>query len=386
MNICSKRKPYRGFSFLSVVSAILRLNKYKKTKELSVKLKSTILLLGMIVFLIGCGGQQGDTGAEVAVPVSVQEIKKKPIEEFLTATGTVKAIKEATLKSETSGLYRLATNPKTGKPYGLGDFVPQGAVIIYLDNPELESSIMIESKKLELEVSKQELEKQKSLYEKGGATYRDLKNAEKSYMNAQYSYENAKIQLAKLKIVAPFGGVIVDLPYFTSGVKVDAGQTMVKMMNYRRLYMEVNLPGKWLGQVKENQPVRVMNYTMPEDTLPGRISQVSPALDSDTRSFKSTILVENPDWKLRPGMFAKAEIVIARKDSAIVIPKDVILVKRRGKTVFVAEKGAALERVISTGLENPDEVEVTDGLKENERLVIKGFETLRHRSKVKIIR
>ncbi len=350
------------------------------------RLKSLILLLGMVLLIIGCESQQNDTGAEVAVPVSVEEIKKKPIEEFLTATGTVNAIKEATMKSETSGFYRLATNPKTGRPYRLGDFVHKDSVIIYLDNPELESSIMIESKKLELEVSRQEWEKQKSLYEKGGATYRDLKNAEKSYMNAQYSYENAKIQLKKLKITAPFDGVIVDLPYYTPGVKVDANQTMVKLMNYRQLYMEVNLPGKYLGEVKVNQPVRVMNYTMPDDTLKGYVSQVSPALDSDTRSFKSTILVENPEWKLRPGMFAKAEIVIARKDSAIVIPKDIILVKRRGKTVFVAEKGAAIERKISTGLENPTEVEVTSGLKENERLIIKGFETLRHRSKVKIIR
>ena len=350
------------------------------------KLKSLLIFLGAMILIISCGGQQTESGLDVAVPVSVQEIKKKPIEQFLTATGTVNAIKQATLRSETAGYYRLAINSKSGKPYALGDFVKKGDVIIYLDNPELESQIMIEAKALELEVSKQEWEKQKSLYEKGGATYRDLKNAEKSYMNAQYSYENAKLQLAKLRITAPFDGVIVDLPYYTPGVKIDAGQVMVKLMNYQQLYMELNLPGKWLGKVKVGQPVRVMNYTMPEDTLLGKVSQVSPALDADTRSFKSSILINNPEWKLRPGMFAKAEIIIAKKDSAIVIPKDIILAQRRGKTVFVAEKGIARMRVISTGLENPQEVEVISGLKENERLIIKGFETLRDRSKIKIIR
>jgi len=85
-------------------------------------------------------------------------------------------------------------------------------------------------------------------------------------------------------------------------------------------------------------------------------------------------------------MFVKAEIVVAAKDSAIVIPKDIILSKRRGKTVYIVEKGAAQERAISTGLENPEFVEVTTGLKKDERLVVKGFEMLRHRSKVKIIR
>lgn len=344
-----------------------------------------LLLVGILV-LAGCGGQQGDTGVEIAAPVSVEEIKYKPIEEFFTSTGTVKAILEATLKSETSGFYRLAMNPKTKQPFALGDVVEKGQVIIYLDNPELESSIMIESRLLELEVSQQELEKQKSLYEKGGATYRELKNAEKNYMNAQYNYENAKIQLEKLKISAPFDGVIVDLPYYTPRTKNDAGLRMVQIMNYSNLYLDVNLPAKSLGEIRVDQPVRVMNYSLPDDTLLGKITQVSPALDPDTRSFKSSIVIDNPDWRLRPGMFTKAEIIVASKDSAIVIPKDIILAKRRGKTVFIVDKGAAEERVISTGLENPEFVEVTNGLKLNDRLVVKGFETLRHRSKVRIVR
>lgn len=344
-----------------------------------------LLLIGLIL-LANCSGEQGDSGTEVSVPVSVEEIKLQPIEEFITATGNVNAIQDAVLKAETSGFYRLATNPKTNRSFVLGDFVRKNEVIIFLDNPELESQIMIDSKKLELETSKQEWDKQKSLYEKGGATYRELINAEKAYMTAKYNYDNAQIQLSKLKISAPFNGVIVDLPYYTPGVKVDASLQMATIMNYSKLYMEVNLPGKSLGEVKVDQLVRVMNYTMPDDTLTGKVNQVSPALDPDTRSFKSSIQIQNPKWLLRPGMFTKAEIIIARKDSAIVIPKDIILAKRRGKTVFIVEKGAALERAISTGLENPEVVEVTSGLEKNERLVVKGFETLQNRSKVKIVR
>jgi len=186
--------------------------------------------------------------------------------------------------------------------------------------------------------------------------------------------------------VAPFDGVIVDLPYYTPGVRVAANQPMVKIMNYGQLYMEANLPGVDLGRVKVNQPVRVMNYTMPKDTLYGKVSQVAPAIDASTRTFKAALLIENPQWLLRPGMFVKAEIVVARNDSAIVVPKEVILAKRQGKTVYVVERGAAQERVITTGLENPNEVEVVQGLRVNERLVVKGFETLQNRSRVKIVR
>ena len=116
------------------------------------------------------------------------------------------------------------------------------------------------------------------------------------------------------------------------------------------------------------------------------VTQVSPALDAASRSFKAMVEIENPGLLLRPGMFVQAEIIVARSDSAIVIPKDVIQVKQRGKTVFIVQKGAAQERIITTGLENPEWIEVREGLEPNDRLVVRGFETLRNRSKVKVVR
>lgn len=346
---------------------------------------SVLLLIGFL-FILNCGNPNTGSESDIAVPVSVEEIKFKPIEEFLTTTGSVNAIKDGSMKSETAGYYRLATNPKTNRPFALGDFVTKGQVIIYFDNPELESNVGIDAQKLNLEISKQEFEKQQSLYEKGGVTFSELKASESSYIKAKYSYDNALIQLSKLKITAPFDGVIVDLPYYTPGIKAETNQKMFQIMDYRNLYLDVNLPGKELGRVKVNQPVRVMNYTMPKDTLKGKITQVSPAIDPDTRSFKASLGIDNPDWLLRPGMFVKAEIVVASKDSAVVIPKDIITSSRDGKTVYVVDRGAARRRIISTGLENPESIEVTEGLKKDERLVVKGFETLRDRSKVKIIR
>jgi len=279
----------------------------------------------------------------------------------------------------------LARDPRAGKPFGLGSKVKKGEVIIVLDNPEQENTIGFDSKKLNLDISKREYEKQNSLYEKGGVTLLEFKNSERAFIDAKYSYENALIQLSKMKITAPFAGVIVDLPYYTPNTKVEAGSAVLELMNYSRLFMDVNLPGKEMTRIQRGQSVRVMNYTTPEDTLWGRVTQVSPALDPETRSFKATVEIDNPKWVLRPGMFAKADIVVARKDSALVIPKDIVLTQRDNKVIYVVERGAARRREITTGLENPGEIEVTDGLKVDERLVIKGYETLRHNSKVRII-
>ena len=348
-------------------------------------MKPKYFLLFSVLFFVACGDQETNLRTEVEVPVSVEEIKLKPIEEFLITTGTVKALKEVLLISESAGFYQLLNNKNSLRPFILGDYVKKGDVIIFLANPEVENNIKIESQNLNLDISKSEFEKQQSLYDKGGVTLRELKNSERAFMDAQYNYDNAVIQLNKMKITAPFDGVIVELPYYTPGVKVASNQPLVKIMNYSKLYLEVNLPGKELGQIKVNRPVRIMNYTLPDDTLNGRVAQVAPAIDPDTRSFKTSITIDNPKLLLRPGMFVKAEIVVARKDSAIVIPKNIIMSRRRGNMVFFIERGVARERYIQTGLENPDEIEVIRGLSENDRVVIKGFETLRNRSKVKIL-
>jgi len=348
--------------------------------------KRYITVPGILLLLSACGSTGTRMDTSVEVPVSVEDVTLKEIEKFEVTTGTVKATQEALLKSESAGFYRLAVNPNTSRPYELGDFVKKGQVIIHLDNPELENEIKIESHKLNLENTKNELEKQKSLYDKGGVTLTELKTAERQYVDAKYNYDNALIQLNKLKISAPFDGVIVDIPYYTKGVKIPANSDMVHIMNYTRLNMEVALPGKLLGEVQVNQPVKVINYTIPDKVLQGRITQVSPALDPDTRTFKATVDIENPDWLLRPGMFVKVEITTARKDSVVVIPKDIVLTRRNLKRVFVVSRGMALEKTITTGLENPEEIEVTEGLEAGERLVVKGFETLRNGSRVKITR
>ena len=248
-----------------------------------------------------------------------------------------------------------------------------------------ENQVKIESQKLNLDISKREYEKQKSLYEKGGVTLRELINSERTFVDAKYAYETAKIQLAKLDFTAPFDGVIVDLPYYTPGGEIEINQLMASLMDYKTLYAEVNFPAKEILRIKTGQKVMAMDYTVSEDTLWGSVQDVAPAIDPTTRSFKATIWIENPDLLFRPGMFVQLETIVAAKDSVIVIPKEIILSKRNGKTVYVVQKGAAIERVITTGLENNEMAEVMEGLKFDERLVIKGFETLRNRSKVKIV-
>ncbi|MGM0620658.1 MAG: efflux RND transporter periplasmic adaptor subunit [Bacteroidota bacterium] len=344
-------------------------------------------LIVIVAVFASCNNQGQSESTELAVPVSVEDVKPQSIQQFVTTTGTVNATSQAVINSEMAGEYYLQTNPATGRTFKLGDRVQKGQTIIRLEDEEYENSIAIDAVKLNLEISQQEYEKQKSLYEKGGVTLYDLRNSEVSRTNAQYNYENAQLQLAKMNIKAPFTGVIVELPNYTRGTRVASGSPMFTLMSYSDMFMEINLPEKSITELEVGQDVLVTNYTLPEDTLKGTITQLSPAISTETRTFTGKIDINNPEMKLRPGMFVKADIITAEKDSTIVIPKDIIMSGGRGKYVFVVGRNSvADDRWITTGIENQNNVEVLEGLQVNDRLIIRGFETLRDNSKVKIIR
>ena len=85
-------------------------------------------------------------------------------------------------------------------------------------------------------------------------------------------------------------------------------------------------------------------------------------------------------------MFAKADIVTIRKDSVLSIPKDIIKNRRGGKLVYTVERNSADEKVIHTGISDDKYIEVEKGLKPGDKIVVKGYEWLRNRSKVKVMK
>ena len=348
--------------------------------------KSIFLIAASIVILTGCRNQEQNLNADIEIPVSAENIKLKSIEEFINTTGTAFPKGEITIKSKITASYYLEKNPETRRFWQLGDKIKAGALIARLEDKEYVNSIKLETNQLNLELTESELKKEESLYEKGGVTLKELKTAGINYENAKTTVESSKLQLDKTKIIAPIDGVIVDLPYYTQSTQVETGSTIAKIMDYQVMFMDVQLPEKYISVIKPGQIVKLTNYTIPDDTIIGNITQLSPAINPDTRTFKGNISINNPKYLLRPGMFVKADIITNHKDSVIVIPKSIVLSRQRGKTVFIVDRGIAAERIIETGLENVTEVEVTKGLMKNDRVVTSGFETLSNKSKVKIIK
>lgn len=346
----------------------------------------TIGLVSLGFALYSCGGDRNNSSAEATTPVWIEDVQLRNIEEYITTTGTAKAAKTTELKSETNGSYVLQRNPKTGRPYQLGDIVEEGAVIVRLENKQYENEAQLESKKLQISITEKEWEGQKILLEKGGATQKDVNTAENAYINAKLALENAHITLNKMNVKAPFKGAIVNLPYYTPNVEVASGQVIAGLMDYSKMYVETQFPENTMPKINVGQKVHITNYNIKSDTLKGIVTQVSPAINEETRTFSGYIEIDNPTLKLRPGMFAKADVITVQKDSVLSIPKEIIATRRGNKTVYIVDRSSAEEKVIKTGISDDKYIEVEQGLNEGDKVVVKGYEWLRNRSKVKVMK
>jgi len=352
------------------------------------KRMKSLLITGIALALVltSCKQPDMEVNTTIEVPVGVIEVTTSNIEEFVSTTGSVYPLKDVSLSSEMTGEYRLQINSATGKPYALGDNVKAGTSVIKLEDEEYVNNLRMKSKEVDLEISKLEHEKQQSLYEKGGATLRDLKNAEITLLNTEYDIESNQINLAKMSLRSPFSGVIADLPFFTNGTRVASNTLMVQIIDYKKLFMEANLPEKYFNNIDRGFKVYVTSYTSTADTLTGIITQISPSIDPEARTFKCFVEVDNSNGILLPGMFVKADLVVNSAENTLVIPRDIIVSRNRNQIVYVVDKGVASERVITTGLENESSIEVKMGLLEGESVVTTGFETLRNQSRVRILR
>ena len=160
---------------------------------------------------------------------------------------------------------------------------------------------------------------------------------------------------------------------------------MCAVVDYSTVRIPVKLPNTDLALVNRGQQVLVSNYALPDEVFTGEVRDVDPTIDAQTRTFTVTINVPNRALKLRPGMFVKVDIIREQHPQAIVIPKEALQVRDNRPVVFVVEGASAEMREINTGIETRETIEVLAGLGDGERLVVKGHETLRNKSRVRVM-
>ncbi len=183
---------------------------------------------------------------------------------------------------------------------------------------------------------------------------------------------SARAQLDKTVLVAPFGGVI-GLREVSVGEVVSPGQALVNLVRLDPMEVDFSLPENELSQVSVGQPVTVVVDALDGLTVKGEVSAIEPVIDINTRSAKVRASVANPDYTLRPGLFARVTLGVGDAGAmAIIVPEQALLQQGDTRFVYLVRDGKAVRADVTTGQRLPGRVAITSGLKAGDEVITAG--------------
>ncbi len=196
----------------------------------------------------------------------------------------------------------------------------------------------------------------------------EVRNRQAILSQRRIELELARQALSDSRLTAPFAGRVRER-HATPGQYLAAGTPVVTIVKVHPLRLRLSIPEREASAVRVGQRVRV---TLEGDPTvhDGRVARVSPAIEEDSRTLSIEAEVANPGGTLRPGAFANAEVVTQSQDTAILIPAGALVSFAGVERVFVVNGGKAAERRVTTGRRDGTRVEVTQGLKPGESVVV----------------
>ncbi|MCX8037685.1 MAG: efflux RND transporter periplasmic adaptor subunit [Candidatus Sumerlaeia bacterium] len=360
---------------------------------------------------------------EYAVPVAVRNILRATMHEYVATVGTVAPVRSLAVKAEESGRIHFV------KPWREGDYVKENEILARLDEEETLREIEIaqadlDSARNDLALALAQVERTATDFARADEMFRHGQIARKAWEERKFSADSAKIRyeesvirvqraeksLDRLllqrdrKIVrAPMSGYLVasdalqnrnDASAANSAVRitdqegrlVGTGTTICGVVDMEHVLIRCDVTSKDIGKIQKGQKAIATVYADEEVVVEGEVADVSQIMSMDTRAFKVDITAPNPRGMLRPGMFARVNIIIRTRRDTMIVERKIIQRRNNEDIVFVVnDEERAEKRTVQLGLENPDEVEILDGLREGDKLVVLGYETLQDKVKVKIM-
>ena len=186
---------------------------------------------------------------------------------------------------------------------------------------------------------------------------------------------------ALFSLRSPIDGIVVERNA-TIGATVGPDSSLFKIIDSSSVWVDASVFEKDLDRVKLGQGSRVSVPAVPGTVFSGKVIFVSSVVDPETRTVKVRTEVANRDGRLKPDMFANVQIITEADRSAISVLQSAVLSDNGQSVVFVLTAGGYEKRVVTTGIQRDDRIEIRDGVKAGEKVVIKGNYLLLEQSKV----
>jgi membrane fusion protein (multidrug efflux system) len=261
--------------------------------------------------------------------------------------------------------------------------VRRGAVLVRQDTSTEEAQLA--AAEADAALARLNLDRAVSLREGGANTPADLDAAQARMKQAEAAVATLQATIAKKTIRAPFDGRI-SIRQVELGQVLAPGTPIASLQSVDPIHADFWLPQQALAQVKAGQRAHLHTDTFPGATWEGKVTTVNTEVDPTTRNVRMRATFPNPDGRLRPGMFAKAEVLSDETRDELVIPATAVIFAPYGDSVFVLEEKAeggktttvARQSFVRLGERRGDLVAVASGLGAGDTVVSSGAFKLRN--------
>ena len=334
------------------------------------------------VILLSCGSKKKNDKA--ASPQTGQQrnqtlrvdgyiIKPEPFQESFEVPGTIVANEVSEIHPEVSGRL-IQLNVVEGK------YVSKGAVLAKIYDGDLQAQLR--KVQVQLELAQKTEERQSQLLKIQGISQQDYDISLLQVNNLKADIGILQTSIAKTVVRAPFSGKI-GLNKISPGAYVTPASVIAVINQTDQLKLDFSIPEKYTGKIKNGQLV-TFTIAGSRKQLGANVVATEASVTENTRSLTVRAAVAGKDEALIAGAFAKVQLSFDPDPSAILVPTQAILPQARGKKLIVYKEGKAVFQDVITGIRDSARVQITEGVKPGDTIIVTGLLSLRPEAKVQI--
>jgi membrane fusion protein (multidrug efflux system) len=311
--------------------------------------------------------------------IAADQVRAESWEKYLASVGTLRAVQGIQVTSEVAGQI-AAIEFRSGQHVNTGDVLLE--LDASVDKAELQGLIAARN------LAELQFKRAEKLLQQGTAVSRsDYDEARGRLDEAEALVIAQRARIAKKTIRAPFSGLLgiraVDLGQF-----LEAGDPIVPLQQLDPIHVDYALPERYFRDIALNQRVIITVQSFPDQRFNGLITAINPGIDPGTRNIRIQATFDNPNARLRPGMFAEVRVLLPGRDEVLTVPQTAVTYTPYGDSVFIIEEqnGALTvqRRQVATGEVRGGRVALLSGVKADERVVSAGHLKLRSGMRVVI--
>ncbi len=350
-----------------------KLSNHKNSYQITPFPLSYVLGLCLLIMIgsTGCNkkGSSGNTSQSKkseAVQVEVKVIQPALLLNTVSSTGTIMANEKAEIRPEISGrIIKIL--------FDEGSLVQKNKLLVKLNDSDMQAQLKRNEAQGML-LASDEFQKRKLLELK--AISQDEYDASKSLLMVnQADKQLLQAQIDKTEIHAPFNGK-VGLRTVSEGNYVASNTLIATIQQLDPIKIEFDVPEKYSTFIHRGLEIN-FEIDASDSVFMAKVYAMESSITAETRTLQVRALCNNKTNVLKPGLFARVDMILQRFPSALKIPSEAILTVIDGNSVFLLKNGKASLRHVTTGIRTDKEIQITSGLEANDTLIVTGLMQIR---------